>query len=397
MKHIALLLLTCLGFGSAFAAEPSQPLSDERAAELASYLAANAATPEDYIVGKFGRYDVVFLAEDHGIKHNLLLAQRLIPRLYAAGVYTFGMEFGAAEDQAELDALVTGKRYDAAVARRLMFNFNVGWAYREYMDIYRAAWKLNRSLPPGARKFRVLNLSYRYDWAAYDEGRTPTVLARVHHRGNPEVFRAEVVRREILAKGEKILILAGNSHAFTRFAQPVDDYLSVGFYRLETRYMGGLLYAQAPDKVFTIQLHRAFDSQTAGGAALVYPAGGALEQVMSRLPGRRVGFDLVGTPLGELRDYSYYAIANPDLRLRDLADGYVYEKPLTEFEGCTIDQRFVTAANWAETRERYPDFPRIDPWPASPREYLRKLEEYCDIAQRYRSLPALPSFNTLQR
>ncbi|MBL8270904.1 MAG: hypothetical protein JNL55_31165, partial [Steroidobacter sp.] len=268
-------------------------------------------------------------------------------------------------------------------------NYNVGWAYREYMDIYRAAWRLNRSLPAGARKFRVLNLSYRYDWSAYQGNRTPTTFARVHHRGNPEIYRADMVRREILAKAEKILILAGNSHAFTRYAQPVDDYLSEGFYRLESRYMGGLLYAEVPQKLFTIQLHRAFDSQTGGGAVLVHPADGAIEQVMSKLHGRRVGFDLIDTPMGELRDNSYYAIGHPNLRLRDLVDGYIYEKPLREFEGCSIDQQFVTAANWAETHQRYPDFPFLDPWPAGPREYLRKLEEYSDLPRRYRSMPPL--------
>lgn len=389
MKRTVLLLIACFAFSPTLFAEASQPLSDERAAELAGYLAAHANTPEQYVIGKFGRYDIVFLAEDHAIKHNLLLAQRLIPLLYRAGVYNFGMEFGASEDQAELDRLVTAERYDEAIARRLMFNYNVGWAYREYMDIYRAAWKLNRSLPPGARKFRVLNLSYRYDWSAYGGNRTPATLARVHHRGNPEIYRADLVRREIVVKGEKILILAGNSHAFTRYAQPVDDYLSVGFYRLESRYMGGLLYAEVPEKVFTIQLHRAFDSQTGGGAVLVHPADGAIEQVMAYLPGRRVGFDLVDTPMGELRDHSYYAIGHPDLRLRDLVDGYIYERPLREFEGCTIDRHFVTSANWAETRRRYPDFPFLDPWPATPSEYLRKLGEYSNLAQRYRSMPPL--------
>ncbi len=385
MKHSLLPLIACLACWSTSAVARA-PLSDQQASELAGYVAAHADTPEQYVVNKLARYDVVFLAEDHAIKHNLLLVQRLVPLLYQAGVYTLGMEFGASEDQSELDELVTAKRYDATRARRLMFNYNVGWPYREYMDIYRAAWNLNRSLPPGARKFRVLNLSYQYDWSAYAGNRTPEVFARVHFRGNPEVYRAEVVRREILAKGEKILILAGNSHAFTRYAQPVDDYLSVGFYRLETRYMGGLLYQQVPTKVFTIQLHRAFDSQTGGGAELLHPADGAVEQVMSRLPGRRVGFDLVDTPLGELRDHSYYAIGHPDLRLGDLADGYIYERPLSEFESCTVDPGFVTAANWQETRRRYPDFPPLDPWPATPREYLHKLEEAGDVAKRYRLL-----------
>ena len=48
----------------------------------------------------------MLLAEDHGIRHNLKLVHALIPWLYQAGVYTLGMEFGASEDQADLDQLV---------------------------------------------------------------------------------------------------------------------------------------------------------------------------------------------------------------------------------------------------------------------------------------------------
>src|SRR5437764_12372934 len=96
-------------------------------AEIVQYLKAHWRSPEDYVVDKLADHDVVLLAETHGIKHNLLLVQGLMPRLHAAGVYNVGMEFGAVEDQEQLDRLVTGASYDEDLARRLMFNYNVGW------------------------------------------------------------------------------------------------------------------------------------------------------------------------------------------------------------------------------------------------------------------------------
>src|SRR5699024_1485833 len=101
--------------------------------------------------------------------------KRLIPKLYKAGVYNLGMEFGASENQETLDSLLTAPSYDKEIAREVMYSYNVGWAYQEYQDIYQAAWKFNENLPEGKKPFRILNLSYQYDWSNFnhDDVRTP--------------------------------------------------------------------------------------------------------------------------------------------------------------------------------------------------------------------------------
>ncbi|MBL8268342.1 ChaN family lipoprotein [Steroidobacter sp.] len=377
----AALWLMLAGSAAAYA---STPLADAEAQRLATYLKEHGATPEQYILSKVKRYDVVLLGEEHRVKHNLELAHRLIPQLYQAGVYNFGMEFGASEDQAALDALVTGERYDESVARRLMFNYNVGWVFKEYMDIYRVAWAFNRSLPVGARKFRILNLSYKFNWDGFNGVGTPDNMQRVFPKGDTERYRVDLIQREVLSKGDKILILTGTGHAYTRYTLPVNDYLSEGFYRLEDRSMGNLLYRLAPGKVFNILLHRPFYSQTGGPDDLVQPAGGALEQVMAKRRNAPVGFDLVGTPLGELRDDSYFAIGHQDFRLHDLADGYVFVKPLRAAEACTIDEKFLTEQNWLEAQRQHPAFPDLSGRPKSLEAYWRSIREYADIPKIYR-------------
>lgn len=104
------------------------------------YLKENFLTPEQYIISKFVEHQVILLGEDHAVKSNLQLVINLIPLLYEAGIYNFGMEFGASEDQADLDRLINSEEYDELEERRLMFNFNVKWAYKEYTDIYKAAY-----------------------------------------------------------------------------------------------------------------------------------------------------------------------------------------------------------------------------------------------------------------
>jgi uncharacterized iron-regulated protein len=137
-----------------------------------SYLNQYGKTPTDYILGKFSTYDVVLLGEDHAIKEDLDFIIDLIPSLYKAGVYNLGMEFGASEMQSKLDSLLNAKIYDEESARDMMYFYNVGWAYKEYTDIYWSVWKFNKSLPVNAKKFKILNLSYQYNWSAYKSART---------------------------------------------------------------------------------------------------------------------------------------------------------------------------------------------------------------------------------
>lgn len=77
----------------------------------------------------------------------------MIPKLYANGIYMLGMEFGAYEDQKQLDSLINAPRYNENLARQLMFNYNTRWAIVEYMNLYKAAWEWNHSLPEQAKSF----------------------------------------------------------------------------------------------------------------------------------------------------------------------------------------------------------------------------------------------------
>ena len=355
--------------------------------DCARYLRDQWRTPEQYVLDAFARRDVVLLAEDHAIRHNLLLVGRLVPLLPAAGVFTLGMEFGASEDQAALDALTTADTYDEALARQLMFNYNVGWAYHEYMDLYRAAWAYNRTRPLGSLPFRVLNLSYRYDWRGAGAVRTPANTRRVFPRGGTERYRAELIGREVLDRGDKLLVLTGGVHALTRCAVPEFDFNAEGFVRTDDGYMGHRLQRAAPGRVATVWLHRPLDSQLHGPAERVHPAGGAIERILSRFAERRVGFDLLTaggdtTPLGTLPDDSFYATGRPNFRLADLADGYIYEMPFRAYQGCTVDEAFLTEATWPAAQGQWPA-PHWRPRPNSPAGYWRAVGEYVDIGQRY--------------
>lgn len=348
---------------------------------LKAYLQKNALNPYEYVIEKFKNHDVILLAETHAIKENLLFLQSIIPELYKAGIYNVGMEFGASEDQEALDALVTAQYFDEEKARELMFNYNVIHPYKEYWGVYKAAWTLNHSLHEGAPRFRVLNMSYKYNWKGYKGIRTPETYRKVFYKGGTERYRAAIIEKEILQKNEKILILTGNVHAFTKYRYPVFDSTEEDFIRLADNNLGNLLYKKVPEKVFSIALHYMFFSQEDESVNRL-PADGKIEELMEERGNKPLGFDLIGTPMGQLQDHSYYALGHPDFTLQDLVDGYIFLKPLMQQKGCTIDYDFLKKHTLQEVLDQFPD-PEWHKPPENLKDYWRLVEDFVNMKKRY--------------
>jgi len=157
---LILLLAQLLPAQTAIASvqRPLPELTAHQEETYGRFLKDHWQSPEQYVVSKFADHDIVLLGEWHRIDHDVKLVQNLVPLLYKSGVYNLGIEFGAYDFQPKVDALITGQEYDEQLARKLLFDWRYDWGYEEYEDIYRAAWKLNHSLPAGSPKFRVVNL-----------------------------------------------------------------------------------------------------------------------------------------------------------------------------------------------------------------------------------------------
>src|SRR2546423_8310457 len=104
-KHTAVAIIcTVLLLLAVCGAQESRPASsaaDAQVQRAADYLAAHYQSPEDYVVSKFKDHDIVFLGEHHMVKEELLFLQRLLPKIYAAGVRNLGFEMSWSEDQSE--------------------------------------------------------------------------------------------------------------------------------------------------------------------------------------------------------------------------------------------------------------------------------------------------------
>jgi hypothetical protein len=148
----------------------------------------------------------VLLGKGHKFKHDVELVQGFIPLLHKIGVDQLGIEFGCHEYQDKADRLVTAEAYDENLARWLMFKWGAYWPYKEYLDIYRKAWELNRSLPPDAPKFRIVHLDYRVNWDLVRESMPAELWKSVFFRGERDDHMAKVIIDEFVKKKKKALI-----------------------------------------------------------------------------------------------------------------------------------------------------------------------------------------------
>ncbi len=323
--------------------------------EMMAFIKSEAMHPSDYVVSVFDSNDVVLLAEQHLVRDNLYFVQQLIPALHKAGVYNLGMEFGAAEDQELLDSLLTAPAYNDDLARKIMFHYNVTWGYREYIDLYRVVWDFNHSLPKKDRKFRIINLSYVYQWKDFDGTRSVESMRKVFPKGTADKFRAEVIEKEVLSKGEKILCLVGTPHAFTKYSNAYYQYNADDFVAYDRGWLGNRLYDKHPGKVFSILLHQPFYKLSEGEYKLVSPCDGVIEQLMAQFRNAPKGFTLANSPIGRLRDNSEYSFSYADFTLEQLFDGYIFLAPFAELKGCTPLYNFVNESNIRNALEQFPD------------------------------------------
>lgn len=379
-KHITIVLFLMIFSTAACLAQSME--SDN---ELAAWVKQNAMSPAAYLVDRFQDFDIIFLAEDHAVKNNLEFVASLIPALYGAGVYNLGMEFGAVEVQARLDSLITAESYNEQVAREIMYRYNVGWAYKEYTDIYRSAWKHNKALPEGARPFRILNISYEYNWTELKGVQSPENMSRVFHKGTPDAFRAKLIEREVIAKGDKGLFLVGSVHGFTRYRMPSFNVIKDNFVEYEDRYLANRLYQKYPDKVFSVLLHFPFSNLPNHSPSLVTAANGRLEEIMALNQNLPAGFDLINSPMGKLHDDSYYSMGYPGFTLDQFFEGYIFLAPIHELEGCSLDENWFMGYTWEEVKPNIPD-PYWKPELLDLDDYIQLISNYTNLKQRYAPL-----------
>ena len=358
MKTPAIVVLLWLIYSLSAMSQELPKLDPALKGELTEYIKTHYQAPEEYVVSKFKDHDVVFLGENHYIKHDAELVQALIPIVHKAGVFYLGFEFARRVDQPLIDSLLNGQAYDERLARLITFQQFVHWAFQEYIDIYKSAWQLNRSLPAGTRKFRILGLNNSPDWSfAKSQGDRDRgdVMRKVWH-GEDEGDWAKVILDVVIAKGEKALVYSGAHHAFSEYRQPIA--FDHKFVRFGDVRLGNHVFNKIGKRAITVFLHAPWVSADGYDKPYVYSADGSIDAVIEQLDPKyqRVGFDTKGTPFGKLSgETSLYKYGYKDFTLGTIYDGYICQGPLSTYQGVTVIRDFVNEANIEQARAQSSD------------------------------------------
>lgn len=375
LVSLSIVLTSCSG-------RRPPPLDAALQAELKAAVLAGHAIPELYILNLFYDHDVVFLGEHHSIRHDPILVRKLIPLLYERGIRFLCTEFARRIDQPLVDSLLDAPVYDEALARLITFRQSVHFGFQEYVDIYRAAWQLNRNIPAGAKRFRILALNNAPDWSVVEKDAdrdNPEIMKKVWH-GEDESDWARVILDRVVARGERALVYCGLHHAFTEYRQPVvsgGDFIRFGDVRA-----GNHVYDAIGKRAVTITLHAPWPGAEGYEGTPVKAGDGAIDALLADLEPeyRRFGIDTRETPFGRITgSTAVFHHGYENFTLAAFCDGYVCQGPLAGYEGVTPIRDFVNEANIEEARKQSPD-PRFRN--ASPEEFARAAARTANVRGR---------------
>jgi hypothetical protein len=315
-----------------------------------AYLKANGKPPIEYVVDKFKQHNIVILGEGHRIRETCEFISDLIePLYYQAGIRHIAMEFLKYKNTSLANQLVTGETYDEELALDLFRNYGEIWGYQEYMDILRAVWQVNHTLPPKAEKFIVIGLDSDWDINVLRTGQSlwklPGTFCRMAKR---DKFMAKVLDWKVLKKGQKALVHIGGHHDFTRYRQPLTKNGKL-IAEASPRF-GCILYEKYKDKIFQIMLHRRHSRSDEGKSQP--PLVVFLEDVLAINGNMPVGFDIESTPFTPLRDSKNYLFAYQNyVVFSDIAQGYIFLKPLKKLNSVSWADGFINEENFEQLED----------------------------------------------
>ncbi|MCK5766650.1 MAG: hypothetical protein KAH26_11740 [Bacteroidales bacterium] len=316
---------------------------------LSADFDSNAQNPYQYILDEFTDHDIIFLGENHRIRHDLLFVQKLIPLLYEKGVRNMGFEFALNRDSLLIKDVITNKNFfDQEKANQIIFNLSPFWGFKEYIDLFRAAWEVNKNLPDEAEKFMIYGLMHDFDFSIMkkrsDEFDEEIMLKIRKGVADGDQFMANSIIRDFIKKGKKTLIYCGIHHAFTG-------------YKGHGKRTGVIVQDEIEVKTMTISLHYPWNSLKGSVHRTVYPANGFIDAFIRKHKSRdfAFGINVNNTAFGNLSDTTSAYADEKGLKLSEFCDGYIYLNSFSMAEGVTVQDNFINGSNIEYARTQLPN------------------------------------------
>ncbi|MFO8063285.1 MAG: ChaN family lipoprotein [Spirochaetota bacterium] len=336
------------------------PVSDEVVQSAREVVTEHGDEPTTFVLDALSEHQVVCLGEFPQIAEHPRFLIEVIRSMPERGLQTVGVDFALSEDQPLIDRAISGNTYDEELVHRILLNRLSIWGYEEYAEVFRAAWEVNRDLPP-EEQVQIVGLNVRQD-------QTPTQLppeerprgeelgAARFPEGLPDRHMARAVLETVEETGEPFLFYAGSRHAFTGFRdlEYEDRMDELGF--PDARRAGNIIEQELGADALTLYLHGPWPAQDRRNS-MTFAAGGLIHAVLEELPEdeQRVAFPVADTPIADYRiTEGDYARFRDSFSFGGLTDGYVVLGPTGELSAATPISEFITDTNVEQAREGFP-------------------------------------------
>ena len=366
---------------------PEATTDDERPASALQ-------TPEEYLGGICGRHQIVMLGDQIGVRQHLGFLAGALGELADNGIDNLAWEYTNSRRQRELDALIDASAWDDQACAELFVDLlGAGFGYQEYADVLHAVWEHNqaeRRRDADRRPIRMVALGLPtyveepdlLDGRSAAEGGLRNWWLGGHYRDMSAFHAASVLTSEVLRSGERALVYMNVADTTTRLVEWVDG--------MPTASVGNLLWRWMGDGCRRVTFH---------GAVADTAATERVEDLVARSPeGRgtadvRFGLDLAASTLGSVAMSEVRGSVDgteSSLRLRDVADGYIYLSPREAWEPATLIDGLITDENFASAEARYRALdPRPEPYSRDELEAVRRAGQQ-ELADAWPPLPEPP-------
>lgn len=349
----------------------------------AAWIEEEHREPQDYLLDRFEEDQVVLLGELGQIRQQVSFVTGFLPLLHIADVHVFATEHLLAEDQKKVDRLVgfggspeTGNDFDRRAAAQLLLRRNVLGGYEEYVSMIEAVHSFNRSRAEDQEPLRLVALAprFRYDLIERQEQTQDSeILRQVVGEVTPDRYMADVFARKVLEEGRRALVLLSFPHVFSEYESraAAEELGALGFD--DVRMAGRIIRERAGGGVSTVLMHGPWPDESRP-SNLNYAVDGYIDSIQEELPDRvrRAGFDLAGTPPGDLPvTVGQFAGHHDALTLGALADGYITLGPISRYRGASVIPDFYTAGNIEYARLNFPGPTEEELSPGELQEFLR--------------------------
>jgi hypothetical protein len=341
-------------------------LTDSDMAQCAQWITTMGSDPLTYALAKARVHQLLIFGEMHEQGDTLQWFNDSIPSLYEdGGVTCIAMEVLLADDNAEIERLVTADSFDREAALRIARHQYWGmWGWKEYWDVLETVWRVNRAVPLGRRPLRLIGLDRHIDGPSLmmmgigdvpvkEElpaleklrlWRLPSLMASMILRDGA---MAREIEKEIFDKQERGIVWIGSIHAATGCRLPGRERWGQCGLMLRNRY---------GDRVFGIRLHQMDMAASTMFPNISEPPAMAsfVENIMAEGDHSPVGFDLAESPLAMLRDRaSLEYVLVPQIGLGDIAQGYVYLKDWRDIRHCAWQPGYISDQRFTKHQPMY--------------------------------------------